>query len=153
MAKMKKLSFIDKALLGSIIKKFSLEENFLKRLSRSLGISEDLIKKRLNTNYKQGIIREITIPLSWREFGYKSSLFALEISSSRIKTLKSTLEKFPGVTHCNLRKSKLNIWFTFIYDNTNEKDKLINKLKSINIGKIIELPTEKVLKLDTSSLL
>ncbi len=150
---MKKLSFIDKTILASIGKEFPLEENLLKKLAHSLGYSEQLLKSQLELLYKNGIIRDIMIPFNWRQFGYKSSLFALSVPSSKIKIVKDALVGFSGVTHCYLRKAKLNIWFTFIYKNTNEKSTLVNKLKTVNIANIVELPAEKVIKLDMSGLL
>jgi len=150
---MHRLSNIDKNIIRSLMQGLPLIESPYRAIGRRLGVNEDFIFKRVQNLKTKGIIKKINAVFDWRKLGYSGSLIALKVPPKKIKGIARFINGFSVVTHNYLRNYKFNLWFQIIYKKEKDKEKILDGLKSRGITEILELPSIKNIKLDTSGLL
>lgn len=144
------LSTLERKILNLIQKEIPLVSQPFKLLSKQLELKEEEFLQKIKRLKKKGIIHSFSAHLDHKKIGFKSTLLALKVPLSKLKSKLKRIVNYPEVTHCYLRQGEYNLWVVFIYS---EKKKLVQFIKKITkeIGKenILDLPTKRQFKLKT----
>lgn len=144
-----RVSAIDRKILNCIQEDIPFESEPFKILSARIGINETVLLQRLIRLRSRGIIRSFSARLDHRRLKFKSTLLGIRAPKSKLDPLIKKITAYPEVTHCYLRKGEYNLWSVFLYKN-GRLQKLIRELRGEVGGEnIVNLTTQKKLKLKT----
>jgi DNA-binding Lrp family transcriptional regulator len=119
------------------------------QLAKKLRLSPERLLQKTRQYKKQGVIRYIGAVLDLKQIGFKSTLVACAVPSSKIGFAARLINKYSQVTHNYLRDGYYNIWFTLHGSSLTEINSLIREIKRCaGITKALNLPTQKVYKID-----
>ena len=140
---------LNQELLNLIQKDFPLVEQPFLEIGNRLGITEEEVIERLQSQ-KGKVIRQISAIFDTRSLGYQSSLVAARVAPDRLDEAAQIINQHPGVTHNYKRNHEFNLWFTIaIPPNSRfglEKTvELLGRLAEVESIRI--LPTLKLFKI------
>jgi len=117
-------------------------------IGKKLGISENQCMEMLNKLYDSDILRAIRAVINWNSIGYSTILIGMKVQPQNVSDIAEKLQHIDEITHNYSRAGELNLWFTLIYSNVNQKDTLLERLRKMDgVLDIKEFPAEKVYKI------
>ena len=138
----------DRLILNRIQSEFPMTTRPYKSIAEDLGLTEDVVLKRINQLKQKGIIRRIGGNFVPEKLGFVSTLCAAKVPEDTIDSFAAVVNRFPGVTHNYRRENTFNIWFTFIAPSMDEINANLKKIADeTGISDILNLPATKVFKI------
>jgi siroheme decarboxylase len=139
---------LEQRLLNLVQKEFPLDVRPFRVISDKLGISEAGCIELLRRLSEQGILRGIKPAIAWKDLGYSNVLIGIEVDDDQIASVANEINRESGVTHNYVRQGLMNLWCTFTYENSSEKDDFLKKLALLpGVKKCREFPSEKTYKI------
>ncbi len=99
-------------LLALLQKSFPLEARPYAKIAQRLGISEEEVLQRVQSQKEASVIRQISPIFDTKRLGYSSSLVAFKVAPEKIDDTVALINSHPGVSHNYERNHDFNIWFT-----------------------------------------
>ena len=118
---------LERDLLNIVQNDFPLEPRPYLTIAVKLNISEKACLSMLIKLRTAGILRYIRPLISWKAFGFKTVLVGMKVAPQRLNAIAHAINRVDGVTHNYARNGARNLWFTLIYDTTNEKKLLLDR--------------------------
>ncbi len=145
-----KMDKTDRELLQIMQDAFPLVSKPWLEIGRKLNLDEEEVLTRVKRLLNEGAIRKIGPLLEPRKIGKgASTLVAMKVPAKKIEKVALIINKFEEVTHNYQRDNEYNLWFTLTANNEQRLQVLIETIKRLTgIKKILNLPTERVFKLD-----
>lgn len=144
-----RLSALDKRILNRLQEDIPFKERPWGIIAQELGLTEDLLIRRVAFFKKKGIIRRISAVFSPRKINFVSTLVAVKAAPGNIGALAKKINAHPEVTHNYRRTGQYDLWFTLIAKNKKRIAAIMRKLKKDkNIEKISEFPQVKLFKIN-----
>ena len=138
-------------LLGMLQSGFPLSRKPYDEMGARLGISGYHVIRGIADLRKKGIVRQISPVLDARKLGFHSTLIALKVDGSRIKSAEEYLIAHPGISHGYEREHAFNIWVTLsMPPRTDLQAEVMNISSNSHAQAVIALPAIKVFKLRTN---
>jgi DNA-binding Lrp family transcriptional regulator len=144
----------ERLILNAIQDLFPIDrEPFLalaKRLNEehNLNLTEEGLIEALKSLKERKYLRRLGGIFNSRPLGYLSTLCAAKVPQDKLEAFVSCVNSYPQVTHNYIRNNPFNVWFTFSYENKDELDELLNKLKKeTTVTEIFELSARKIFKI------
>lgn len=117
-----------------------------------LGITEALLRQRLERLSREGIVRGISPVIESRPLGLTAAtLVALPVPDERIREVAAIVSGYPEVSHNFRRDHRYSLWFTLAArDETALQEVLSGILERTGFSRddILDLPTKKKIKID-----
>ena len=143
---------LDYQILDVLQDDFPLSERPYETIARRLGIPCGELWDRICKLMSEGVIRRIGASLDSRQLGFCSTLAAVRVGADNLGQAAEIINQFPDVTHSYLRKDDFNIWFTIIAPDEKRISEILEEIRKalcIDSSDILNLPMERVFKLDT----
>lgn len=139
---------LDKEILNEIQWTFPLVSQPYHDIAKKFKISPEIVKERLTTLKKIGVLRQLSAIFDTRKLGYKSSLVAMEIDSDKLDYVAQQINRHPGVSHNYERNHQFNLWFTLAVPPGSDLKSEVDKFSKLEgIKKIRLLPTIQLFKI------
>ena len=139
---------LDREILNEIQWTFPLVTRPFDAIAEKFDTTPEIIKDRLVSLKKSGILRQLSAIFDTRKLGYKSSLVAMQIEPERLEHVATQINKHPGVSHNYERNHQFNLWFTLAVPPDSDLKTEIEKFKKIQgILKVRLLPTIQLFKI------
>jgi len=106
------LDEFDKRLLNQMQGSFPIVERPYAAVANALGVTEDVVLRRVQELIDERIIRQVTPIYDTRAFGYGSMLVAAKVDPEHPWGPAKIINSHPGVSHNYLRNHEFNMWFT-----------------------------------------
>jgi DNA-binding Lrp family transcriptional regulator len=106
------LDAFDKKLLNAMQGQFPIVPRPYAEVATALGVTEDVVLRRVAELVEQRIIRQVTPIFDTRAFGYQSMLVAAKVDAEHPWRPAKIINAHPGVSHNYLRNHEFNMWFT-----------------------------------------
>ena len=106
------LSDLDRELLNAVQWDFPLEPRPYAALADRLGVTEPVVRSRIDHVKQAGVLRQLSAIFDTRALGYGSSLVAAKIEPGRIDEAAAVISAHPGVSHNYKRNHPYNLWYT-----------------------------------------
>ncbi len=136
-------------LMNLLQKGLPLEKNPYGILAAQLDISSSEVLARIKDLFQEGYIRRLGGTFNNSGMGYTSILFGISVPDDIFNPVADYVNSFKGVTHNYQRNSKLNMWFTFSFNDVAEKEALIQGLRErFEFLEIFEFPNLRNYKLN-----
>ena len=137
----------DKRLLDLLQEELPLEPRPFAILGQRLGLEEEEVLARLKRLKEEGILRHLGASLDSRRLGFVTTLAAVSVPPEEEEAAARTIAAHPEVTHCYLRKHRLNIWFTVVAKDYQEIEKLLEKMAQEIGAPVRHFPATRLFKL------
>ncbi|AWB43874.1 Lrp/AsnC family transcriptional regulator [Paenibacillus sp. CAA11] len=139
---------IDQQLLNLIQQGIPLDPKPYHALAQQLGLAPEETVQRLKDLREQKYIRRIGAVLNPVKLGYKSKLYALEVSEDRFYQTAETVNQYQGVTHNYRRDHRLNMWFTLSTRSDDERQLILDEIRRVSgCARVYEFPSQQTFKL------
>ena len=116
------LTDLDKKIIASIQGNIPVIERPYLEIAENLGISEELLLKRLKNLCEKGVIRRFGATLRHQKSGYEANaMVAWQVDDHHIDTVGKKMAAFRAVSHCYRRNSK-DDWPYNLYTMIHAKD-------------------------------
>jgi len=143
------LNSLDKRILNRLQNDTPFVERPWETIARDLGITENLLIKRITFFKKNGIIRRISAIFSPRKINFISTLVAVKTAPGSIGRVAKKINSYSEVTHNYRRTGEYDLWFTLVARNKKRITEILRRLKKDkNIEKLSEFPVVKLFKID-----
>jgi DNA-binding Lrp family transcriptional regulator len=106
------LTELDRELLNAVQWDFPLEARPYAALAQRLGVTEPVVRSRIEHVKQAGVLRQLSAIFDTRALGYGSSLVAAKIDPERIDEAAAIISAHPGVSHNYKRNHAFNLWYT-----------------------------------------
>jgi DNA-binding Lrp family transcriptional regulator len=117
-------------------------------IAEQLGISETECIGSLRRLSAQGILRGIMPAVSWRNLGFNSVLLGIQVDEAHIDSVATEIDRGPGVTHNYSRTGSINLWCTYTYATSSEKESFVERLRSLpGVATCREFPAQRTYKI------
>jgi siroheme decarboxylase len=142
---------IDKRILNRLQEDIPFIARPWEAVAKDLGVTEELLLKRIAFLKKKGIIRRISAVFSPRKIGLVSTLAAIKTSPASARKVAQQISSYPEVTHNYKRDAEYNIWFTIVAGNAKNIAKIISEIrKNKAVKKLAEFPMVRLFKIDVN---
>ena len=143
----KGLSPIDRELLDLLQEGLPLVSRPFARIGEMIGLSEEEVLERLKVLFDKGIVRHLGASIDSRRLGFVTTLCAVSAPRDRAEKLAHVIAKHREVTHCYLRRHRLNIWFTVVARHYHDVKRILKEIeKEIGLSPK-HFPAKKMFKL------
>jgi siroheme decarboxylase len=106
------LTDVDRELLNAVQWDFPLEARPFAALAERLGVSEPVVRERVQHVKSAGVLRQLSAIFDTRALGYSSALVAAKIAPERVDEAAAVMSAHPGVSHNYKRNHAYNLWYT-----------------------------------------
>ena len=137
----------DRRILEKIQDDFPLEPRPFEPLAAELGLEEEELLRRLKRLKEEGIIRHFGASIDSRRLGFVTTLCALAAPEEKKEEIARQIAKLPEVTHCYLRKHRLNIWFTLVARSFDRVEEILTHIARETGFSPRHFPAERMFKL------
>lgn len=141
------LTPVEKRLLDRLQAGLPLAPRPFKKLGEELGLSEAEVIDKLKKLKEQGILRHLGASPDSRRLGFVTTLAAVSVPPERAEEVARHIGERPEVTHCYLRRHRMNIWFTIVAQNFEEVKKILEEISHEAKATARHFPAEKLFKL------
>ncbi len=97
-------------------------------LGEKVGLNEAEVIARLKTLKKRGILRHLGASPDSRRLGFVTTLCALAAPEEKREEVARLVASFPQVTHCYLRRHRMNVWFTLVAKDFEEVEEILGTI-------------------------
>ena len=141
----------NKAILNTIQVDFPIDARPYRVLARQLGVTEEMLRDRIQQMKEKSLIRRIGGNFSPDRLGYFSTLCAAQVAADKIDLFTRTVNAYPGVTHNYMRDHLFNIWFTFIAPSRELIQARLDEIsRKTGVDPILNLPATRVFKISAN---
>ncbi len=144
---LKGLSPVDKKLLDLLQNEIPLVPRPFAKIGEIIGISEEEVINRLKLLFDKGILRHLGASIDSRRLGFVTTLCAISTPEEIAEKIAQSIAKHPEVTHCYLRRHRVNIWFTIVAKDFNEINHILQKIEKETGFSPKQFPAKKMFKL------
>jgi DNA-binding Lrp family transcriptional regulator len=137
----------DKRLLDLLQEELPLEPRPFAVLGQRLGLKEEEVLARLKRLQEEGVLRHLGASLDSRRLGFVTTLAAVSVPPEEEEKAARTIAAHPEVTHCYLRKHRLNIWFTLVARDYQEIEELLQRISQEVGASVRHFPATRLFKL------
>ena len=123
------LSPTDQRLLDLLQEELPLTPRPFAALGQRLGLSEEEVLARLEALREAGILRHLGASIDSRRLGFVTTLCAVSAPLEEAEAVAQKIASLPEVTHCYLRRHRLNIWFTLVVRDFDEVEAILSRIK------------------------
>jgi len=141
------LTTIEKKLLDHLQQGLPLIPRPFKKLGEELGLSEAEVLETLRRLKERGFLRHLGASPDSRRLGFVTTLAAVSVPPEKAEELAQEIGKRPEVTHCYLRRHRLNIWFTVVARNFGEVEEILRDISRETGAPVRHFPAQKLFKL------
>ncbi len=139
---------IERTLLEEVQRRFPLEPRPYKTLGQQCGLKEEEVFFWLEHLKGQGILRQISAIFHPPAFGYRTTLVAAAIPTSRLSQAVEVINAYPGVSHNYLRDHTFNVWFTIACPpHENLEDRVALLMDQAQVHRYLLLPIKRVFRI------
>ena len=139
---------LDKEILNEIQWTFPLVTRPFDTMANKFNTTPQIIKERLISLKKSGVLRQLSAIFDTRKLGYTSSLVAMEIEPDKLDYVANQINLHPGVSHNYERDHQFNLWFTLAVPPGSDLKTELDKFSILKgIKKIRMLPTLQLFKI------
>ena len=137
-------------LLGMLQSGFPLSREPYQDMGIKIGMAgEDVIRGIIDLK-KKGIVRQVSPVLDARRLGFQSTLVAMKVEDSRIKSAEKYLSAHAGISHGYEREHEFNIWVTLSMPPGRDLQAEVQDISDrCRAEAVIALPATRVFKLRT----
>ncbi len=144
-----KLNALDKRILNRLQEDIPFVSKPWGIIARELGVTEELLIKRIAFFKKKGVIRRISAVFSPGKINFVSTLAAVKTAPGKVGSIAKTINMYPEITHNYRRSGPYDLWFTLVAKNRKRIADIMRRLKKDkNIEKVSEFPVVKLFKID-----
>ncbi|QJA05977.1 Lrp/AsnC family transcriptional regulator [Thermosulfurimonas marina] len=144
---MSRLTSTEKRLLDRLQEGLPLDSRPFARLGEELGLSEGEVLSLLRGLKERGILRHLGASPDSRRLGFVTTLAAVSVPPERAEEVAWRIASRPEVTHCYLRRHRLNVWFTLVARNWEEIERILSEISQEAGAAARHFPAEKLFKL------
>lgn len=145
------LSEFDKKLLNIIQEHLPISKRPFRDVAKNLGVSEEVVLKRLNELKQAGYIRRIGAFFDSAKLGYTGTLVAVSVRENKIREVAETVNKYDGVTHNYEREGEYNLWFTLLSPSLEAEQKILNEVRKLDgVEKFLNLKANHKYKINVA---
>lgn len=138
----------DSRLLELLQEGLSIVAEPYREISGKLDIPHHKVLERIAQLKERGLIRRLSGFFRSEKLGYHSVLCAVRVPEERIGRVSELLDAVPGVTHNYLREHALNMWFTLIYREEAEAERVIRDIEqSAGTSRVFRFPRTQTFKI------
>ena len=142
------LDTLDREILNEIQWTFPLVQRPFDEIAGKFNTTPQVIKDRMVSLKKSGVLRQLSAIFDTRRLGYKSSLVAAQVLPSELEGVAKQINRHPGVSHNYERNHEFNLWFTLAVPPGSDLKAEINRFKGIpGMVRIRLLPTIRLFKI------
>ncbi|RUM87613.1 MAG: Lrp/AsnC family transcriptional regulator [Thermodesulfatator sp.] len=141
------LGDLEKRLLERLQEGLPLESRPFARLGEELGLSEEEVLALLRNLKERGILRHLGASPDSRRLGFVTTLAAVSVPPPKAQEVARRIATHPEVTHCYLRRHRLNIWFTLVARDWKEVERILEEVAQETGSPVRHFPAEKLFKL------
>ena len=139
---------LDKEILNEIQWTFPLVTRPFDAIANKFNTTPQIIKERLISLKKSGVLRQLSAIFDTRKLGYTSSLVAMEIEPDKLEYVANQINRHPGVSHNYERDHPFNLWFTLAVPPGSDLKTELDKFSILKgIKKVRMLPTLQLFKI------
>ncbi|NPB09134.1 MAG: Lrp/AsnC family transcriptional regulator [Thermodesulfobacteria bacterium] len=138
---------VDQRLLDLLQEGLPLAPRPFALLGEKLGLDEAEVIKRLASLKERGILRHLGASPDSRRLGFVTTLCAVAAPEERREEIARQIASWPQVTHCYLRRHRLNVWFTLVAKSFEEVEKILKEIERETGLKARHFPATKMFKL------
>ncbi|MCA9820337.1 MAG: Lrp/AsnC family transcriptional regulator, partial [Nitrosarchaeum sp.] len=139
---------LDKEILNEIQWTFPLVTRPFDTMANKFNTTPQIIKERLISLKKSGVLRQLSAIFDTRKLGYTSSLVAMEIEPDKLDYVANQINLHPGVSHNYERDHQFNLWFTLAVPPGSDLKTELDKFSILKgIKKVRMLPTLQLFKI------
>jgi DNA-binding Lrp family transcriptional regulator len=142
------LTKTDKALLQFFQDSFPLEVRPFRTAAARFAMSESGLVSRLKSLKERGAIRYLGGIFDPKKLGVYSVLCAASVTGAKLEKTARLISAMRGVSHNYLRSGDPNLWFTLSARSEAASRAAVAAISRRTGLKIIQLPAEKVFKID-----
>jgi len=137
----------ERRLLDRLQEGLPLEPRPFARLGEELGLSEGEVLRMLRDLKERGILRHLGASPDSRRLGFVTTLAAVSVPPEATEEAARRIAAHPEVTHCYLRKHRLNIWFTLVARSWEEVERILAEISREVGAPARHFPAERLFKL------
>ncbi|SPD71773.1 Nitrite reductase heme biosynthesis G family protein [uncultured Desulfobacterium sp.] len=138
----------DKRILNEIQTDFPIVSRPYLELANRLGLSESEVINCVRKLKDRDVIRRIGGNFHSSKLNFASTLCAAKVPDEKIEHFVEVVNRYPGVTHNYMRSHDYNIWFTFIAEDMDTIDKVLQSISAeTGVTQIRSLPATKTFKI------
>lgn len=137
----------EKRLLDRLQEGLPIEPRPFARVGEELGLSEEEVLRMLRDLKERGLLRHLGASPDSRRLGFVTTLAALAVPPERAEEVARRIASRPEVTHCYLRRHRMNIWFTLVARNWEEVERILSEISEEVGVPARHFPAKKLFKL------
>ncbi len=142
-----RLSETERRLLERLQQGLPLVSRPFALLAEDLGLTESQVLDMLRTLKEKGVLRHLGASPDSRRLGFVTTLAAVSVPPEKVEEAARKIAAYPEVTHCYLRRHRLNIWFTLVARNFEEVERILEEISRALGVQTRHFPAEKLFKL------
>jgi DNA-binding Lrp family transcriptional regulator len=142
---------LDRRILDALQQGFPLRARPFDVLAERLAIDAELLWRRVDAMFEQGVIRRLGASFDSHKLGFCSTLAAVRVGSELTDRAAEVIGRYPEVTHSYLREHEFNIWFTIITTDVQRIEAILREIReelSLDASDALNLPMKRMFKLD-----
>ncbi len=137
----------EKRLLDLLQEGIPVEPRPFARLGERLGLTEEQVLESLRSLKEQGVLRHLGASPDSRRLGFVTTLAAASVPPERAEEVARRIAEYPQVTHCYLRRHRMNVWFTLVDRDFESIENLLAALSRELGVEFRHFPARKLFKL------
>jgi DNA-binding Lrp family transcriptional regulator len=138
------LDDLDRRLLSVIQEHFPIDERPYLQIARQIGSTQGEVLDRMKGLLERGIIRDISPVFDLQKLGYRSTLAALTVPSTRVDEVAAVVNARDEVTHNYLRAGEPNMWFTVIAESEAALQRVLSDIeRDAGCGPVANFPAQR----------
>lgn len=135
---------LDRRLLSVIQEHFPIDERPYLQIARQIGSTQGEVLDRMKGLLERGIIRDISPVFDLQKLGYRSTLAALTVPSTRVDEVAAVVNARDEVTHNYLRAGEPNMWFTVIAESEAALQRVLSDIeRDAGCGPVANFPAQR----------
>lgn len=117
-------------------------------IGERIGLNERDVLHVVRMGIEHERLKRISAIFDYNSLGYRGTLFGCEVEPDSLEEVSSAINDFNGVTHNYERDFRINLWFTFLFREEEEKERLKETLKRFSsIRSFYDLPSIRTFKI------
>lgn len=116
-------------------------------IAKELDMSEDDVIGKIKELQHSGMVRRFGGVFNSASLGFQSCLCAVNVPADALERINGLISPNSGVTHCYIRNSVPNLWFTFTTHESKYDEGLENFARTLKPYDLLVLPALKRFKI------
>ncbi len=141
------LAETERRLLDRLQQGLPLEPRPFARLAEELGLTESQVLEILRFLKEQGVLRHLGASPDSHRLGFVTTLAAVAVPGEKTEEAAWKIAARPEVTHCYIRRHRMNIWFTLVARDFDEVERILEGISHELGVEVRHFPAERLFKL------